>query len=110
MATRVAEALDAFPLSAVVKVDDTIPGILEGLNAGMWTVGVTRSGNELGLSLADAAKLQRENPAEYAARMEAARKRMAASGAHFVIDSVADLLPVIDVINDEMAKGVTPLR
>jgi hypothetical protein len=28
---------------------------------------------------------------------------------HFVIDSVADLMPVIDVINEAMAKGVTPL-
>jgi hypothetical protein len=32
-----------------------------------------------------------------------------AAGVHFVIDSVADLMPVIDVINEAMAKGVTPL-
>lgn len=31
-----------------VKVDDAVPGILEGLNAGMWSVGLAISGNEFG--------------------------------------------------------------
>jgi phosphonoacetaldehyde hydrolase len=109
MTTRVAEALDCFPLSSVVKVDDTIPGIVEGLNAGAWTVGVARSGNELGLPLADADALERDKPAEYQRRIEAARARLAAAGAHFVVDSVADLLPVIDSINAALEKGTTPL-
>lgn len=38
---------------AGVKVDDTLPGIEEGLNAGLWTVAVAVSGNEVGLSLSD---------------------------------------------------------
>ena len=32
------------------KVDDTVVGIDEGLNAGCWTVGLAISGNEVGLS------------------------------------------------------------
>jgi phosphonoacetaldehyde hydrolase len=34
--------------SQVIKVDDTAPGLAEGLAAGAWTVGVAVSGNALG--------------------------------------------------------------
>ncbi len=107
MSTRVLEALDVFPLGACVKVDDTVPGIAEGLNAGLWTVGVARSGNELGLPLAEADALQRERPDEYAALMAAARARLEGAGAHYVVDSVAELLPVIDDIEARMQRGET---
>jgi phosphonoacetaldehyde hydrolase len=106
MAAEVAAALDAWPLAAVVKVDDTLPGIGEGLHAGMWTVGVARTGNELGLDEAEAAALPAD---ELAARLAAARARFAGAGAHYVINSVADLLPVIDDIERRLAAGETPL-
>ena len=38
-------------VQSCVKVDDTVPGVEEGLNAGMWTVGLAVSGNEVGLPL-----------------------------------------------------------
>src|SRR5262245_12176697 len=50
MCLRVAEALDVFPLASVVKVGDTVPDIEEGLNAGMWTIGLSVTGNEMGFS------------------------------------------------------------
>jgi phosphonoacetaldehyde hydrolase len=34
-----------YPINAVVKVDNTVPGILEGINAGCWTVGVYKWSN-----------------------------------------------------------------
>ena len=37
--------LGVSPVDPCVKVDDTTPGIEEGLNAGMWTVGLAMSGN-----------------------------------------------------------------
>jgi phosphonoacetaldehyde hydrolase len=43
--------LGVYPPACVVKVDDTTPGIDEGIAAGTWTVGVAASGNEVGLSL-----------------------------------------------------------
>lgn len=107
LALEVAGALDAWPLSACVKVDDTLPGIGEGVSAGMWTVGVSRSGNELGLLREeDAAELP---PGELTARLAAAQARFAGAGAHYVIDSVADLLPVIEDIEARLAAGETPL-
>jgi phosphonoacetaldehyde hydrolase len=75
----------------------------------MWTVGVARSGNELGLSLEEAAELERRSPAEFAARLAGARERLRAAGAHFVIDSAADLLDTIDTIESAMAAGRNPL-
>jgi len=93
------------PAAAVVKVDDTAPGIEEGLNAGSWTVGLAVSGNGLGLSAAETAAL---DPAEFAARRAAAARELTLSGAHYVIDSVADLLPVLDAIEGRLARGEQP--
>ncbi len=49
--------LAVWPASAVVKVDDTAPGIAEGLAAGSWTAGVAMTGNALGLTAAELAGL-----------------------------------------------------
>jgi phosphonoacetaldehyde hydrolase len=80
--------LGAWPATGCVKVDDAVPGIAEGLAAGVWTVGVAASGNGVGLS-ADA--LAALDPEDRAARIAASRAALIAAGAHVVIDSVADL-------------------
>ena len=100
-----ARVLGVFPMSAIVKVDDTTVGVEEGLNAGMWSVGLAKSGNMIGLSEAELASL---DPTEQTARLASARERMAASGAHFVIDSVAELPAVLDRIETLLAEGRTP--
>jgi phosphonoacetaldehyde hydrolase len=97
--------LGVYPVEACVKIDDTRPGIDEGLNAGMWTIGAAVSGNEVGLSLKDWKKLPK---AEQQARREAAGTRMYQAGAHYVVDSVADLLPCIDDIEARLARGERP--
>ena len=35
--------MDVYPAQAVVKVDDTTSGIVAGLNAGCWTVGIAKT-------------------------------------------------------------------
>lgn len=97
--------LAVFPPAAVVAVDDTIPGIVAGLNAGMWTVGVAMSGNELGLSAEESAALPAD---EIGRRREHAYQRLLDAGCHYVIDSVADLMPVIDSIEARLAEGERP--
>ena len=74
-------------------------------NAGTWTVGVSVSGNAMGLPLADWQGLQRQ---EQAQRREAASARLQGAGAHYVIDSIADLLPVLDQIQQRLARGESP--
>ncbi|MSP66816.1 MAG: phosphonoacetaldehyde hydrolase [Alphaproteobacteria bacterium] len=105
MCLKVALELGLAPLLACVKVDDTPPGIAEGLNAGMWTVGLSLSGNEAALTLAELAALDPEARAATRARAET---RLAGAGAHYVIDSVADLLPCLDLIEARLARGETP--
>jgi phosphonoacetaldehyde hydrolase len=88
-----------------VKVDDTIAGIEEGLNAGMWTIGVVLTGNEIGLSKKD---LDALDPTVRSVLAAGARVRMQRAGAHYVIDGIADLIPCLDDIEMRMARGQKP--
>jgi phosphonoacetaldehyde hydrolase len=97
--------LNVYPLAAMVKVGDTLPDIAEGLNAGMWTVGLALSGNMLGLTEAELAALP---PAEVAQHRLAICDEFTAAGAHFVVDTIADLPGVVDEINQRLASGARP--
>lgn len=88
-----ARRLGVASLATMVAVDDTPVGIQAGRNAGCWTVGVTRTGNCVGLSADEFAKL---TPAEAAERCERAAATLRNAGAHFVIESVADIDPVLE--------------
>jgi phosphonoacetaldehyde hydrolase len=97
--------LNVWPAAAVVKVDDTAPGIAEGLAAECWTVAVAMTGNAVGLKPDALAALPVE---ERASRRDRAVRELTRTGAHYVIDSVADLLPVIDAIEGRLARGERP--
>jgi phosphonoacetaldehyde hydrolase len=92
-------------VAACVKVDDTIPGVEEGLNAGMWSIGLAVSGNEVGLSLAEWQALP---SGQQGALRERAYRRMLQSGAHYVVDTIADLMPCIDAIEARLRRGERP--
>jgi phosphonoacetaldehyde hydrolase len=94
-----------WPAATVVKVDDTAPGIGEGTAAGTWTVGVTLTGNEVGLSAADLAALPEADRAVHRARAGAV---LTAAGADYVIDSIADLPAVVATIDARLAAGERP--
>jgi len=97
--------LQISPLEACVKIDDTIPGVEEGLNAGMWTIGLAMSGNEIGLPLKE---LEALDHAERQRRSQRAYARMYQGGAHYVVDSIADILPCLDDIQERLARGDRP--
>lgn len=97
--------LGADHVHACVKVDDTLPGIEEGLRAGMWTIGVAISGNEVGL---DYDQWQALNHKEQDAKRELAYNRFAQAGAHIIIDSVAELPAAVEKIEDWIAAGRHP--
>lgn len=92
-------------VQACVKIDDTIPGVEEGLNAGMWTVGLAVSGNEVGMSLDEWRALAK---ADQEAKRERAYTRMAQCGAHYVVDTIADIMPCIEDIQARIRRGETP--
>lgn len=98
-------ALGVGDVRACVKVDDTVPGIEEGRRAGMWTVGLSLSGNEVGYSLEAYAQAA---PAEVQARVAAATAKLHQAGAHYVVRSVADLPGVLLQIAAAMRAGAGP--
>ena len=99
-------ALGIGDVRACVKVDDTVPGIEEGLRAGMWTVGLSLSGNEVGYSVAEFAQAPKE---EVDARVAVAEAKLKKAGAHYVVRSVADLPAVLAEIAAAMQQGQQPV-
>jgi len=98
--------LDVYPMSAMVKIGDTIADIQEGLNAGMWTVGLTRSGNELGLTQNESNALA---SGDLKQRLKNIGIRFLQAGAHYVAEGIWDCLPVIEDVNIRLARGECPL-
>ncbi|MBV1774708.1 phosphonoacetaldehyde hydrolase [Burkholderiaceae bacterium DAT-1] len=90
---------------ACVKVDDTVPGIREGRTAGMWTVGLSVSGNETGLSLIE---WNDASVAEQTTLRDRAVDKLITGGAHYVIDTIAELPEVLMAIEARMAAGEMP--
>jgi phosphonoacetaldehyde hydrolase len=88
---RIAAHFGVDPTAHALKVGDTPSDIAEGRNAGMATLGITATGNEVGLSVAALAALA---PGERAARVAVARERLA--GADHWLESVADLPAWLD--------------
>ena len=100
------DLLDAWPIESVLKVDDTVGGVGEGLNAGCWAVGVARYSNYMLINtLEEAATLPEE---EIHRRLEETRQKLWGAGAHYVIDSIADIEPVIADINARLGRGDKP--
>lgn len=95
MCLRNVLSLGASSVDRCVKVDDTVAGIEEGLRAGMWTVGVVMTGNEVGC---DAATLAAMSAADRARLRRDGYARLHAAGAHVVVDGVADLVPALDAL------------
>lgn len=97
--------MGVFPNEACVKVGDTLPDIEEGLNAGMWSVGLSLTGNLLGLREAEVKALaieQRKNLSKSIA------EKLYRVGAHFVIDGIWELPTVLDEINALLKHGEKP--
>lgn len=105
MAVKAAMDLNIYPFEAVVKIGDTVTDIEEGLNAGMWTIGVTRTGNEVGLSEEEAEAM---HPEQLDALVKKAEAKLLQAGAHYVAEGVADIVPIIEEINLRLAEGERP--
>jgi phosphonoacetaldehyde hydrolase len=95
-------ALDAWPARACIKVDDAPVGIEEGRLAGCWTVGLSASGNGVGL---DARELAALAPDDRRARLAHAEQALKDAGADFVIEDVSHLMPVVHEIARRIAAA-----
>ncbi len=93
-------------IQSVVKVDDTVSGIGEAQNAGCWGVGVVRYSNYMDVDTPEQGAALSE--AEITRRMAKTQDILEKAGAHYVIDSLADIEPVIEDINARLARGEKP--
>ena len=100
------DLLDISSINSVVKVDDTIGGIGEGLNAGCWTVGVSKYSNYMNIDTIEHSEQLSEPELEQ--RNKISKNILETSGAHYVIDSIVDLPEIIELINLRIEKGGTP--
>lgn len=100
------DLLDIPNIASVVKVDDTVSGIGEALSAGCWAVGVARHSNYMDINT-----LEEEDQlpkGEIERRLANSRERLVQTGAHYVIDTIAELPDVVEHINSRLAGGERP--
>ena len=100
-----AKNLGVYPMESIVKVDDTLPGIDEGLNAGMWSIGLAKTGNEIVLNQEEIEALTAD---ELQVKLEGAYRRMWQVGAHYVVDGIWDVPIVLDLIDERLSRGERP--
>ena len=99
------EKTRTYPPQAVVKVGDTLLDVEEGLNAGVWTIGLSKTGNEVGLNEEELANLPQD---EVQARIAKATENLCKVGAHYVVESIADVPEVVLQIEHRLQRGEKP--
>lgn len=94
--------LQVYPMASIAKVGDTPTDIYEGLNSGTWSIGVAATGNAVGLSYAEFQALPAK---ERDLRVANARGELQRAGAHYVVDTLADLDAVLDDIDARLKSA-----
>jgi len=98
--------LGVFPIESVLKVDDTVSGVGEGINAGCWSVGVAGLSNYTNVDTLEQWDAMPE--AEKEERVQVSRQKLYGSGAHYVIDKISDIIDVVNDVNRRLAAGEKP--
>lgn len=106
MVYRNLDLMNVNPIQSVVKVDDTVSGVGEALEAGCWGVGIARYSNYMDMdTLEEAGSLPEE---EIQRRLIKTRDILQKAGAHYVIDTFDQLVDVVDDINLRLSRGERP--
>jgi phosphonoacetaldehyde hydrolase len=102
MLMKNAQLLDAYPPSACVKIGDTVVDIEEGRNAGMWTIGLTRTGNLVGL---DQQQWEQLSQASKKNRLRNAQNILRRAGADYVAEDLASCNQALAKIEKRLKNG-----
>jgi phosphonoacetaldehyde hydrolase len=102
MIFETAVRLQVYPLAAIAKIGDTPVDVHEGLNAGTWSIGVAGTGNMIGLALKE---FQALSDAERESRLVEARAGLQKAGAHYVVDTLAEVDSVLDDIDARLSSA-----
>jgi phosphonoacetaldehyde hydrolase len=96
---------DVFPPEAVVKVDDTVVGVEEGLNAGTWAIGVSKTGTLVGLNEKEIEAIPED---QLRSKVDSANDQLRRSGAHYVIEEINQLPQAILDIEERLKRREKP--
>ncbi len=98
--------------ATAVKVGDTLDDIKEGKRAGMWTIALAGTGNEMYLEEEHEGLTEEQvrtmNPQEYSRKLHAAYRSMATEKPDFIVDSIRDVPLLLSRINKDLKKGLRP--
>ncbi len=98
--------------AAVVKVGDTLEDIREGKRAGMWTIALAGTGNEMYLTEEHEGlteeQIQKMDPEKYLEKLRVAYCSMAKERPDFIADSIRSVPAIILMINSNMRCGERP--
>ncbi|KAH9495049.1 hypothetical protein Btru_018692 [Bulinus truncatus] len=100
------DRLNVPEIHSVVKVDDTTTGVAEALSAGCWGVGVARYSNYMDINSLEEEAALTESDIE--GRLQRTRGLLTQAGAHYVIDTLAELPSVVADINARLSRGESP--
>ncbi len=92
-----ARRLNVYPANTCLKVDDTVDGVAEGVNAGMWTIGLIKTGSDMGLTEAEVNALPKE---ELEKRLQRNYRRMREAEANFVVEGIWDVPGILEQIKE----------
>lgn len=90
-----------------VKIDDTVPDIGEGLNTGMWTIGLAVCGNEFGMTPDDVRFM---NEKDFKHKREKVYSKLRQAGAHYMVDSIVDAPLALEAIQKARSTRRTALN
>lgn len=102
MLMRNAQLLDVYPPTSCVKIGDTVVDIEEGKNAGMWTIGLTRTGNLVGV---DAEQWSQLPKSEKEIKLSRASTILLEAGADYVAEDIASCNEALAKIERHLRNG-----
>lgn len=90
---------------SVIKVGDTVSDIKEGINAGVWSVGVVIGSSEMGLTQEEFTALTEEEKEQ---SIYTTRQRFIENGADFVIQTMGELPLLMEKLEEMIEAGKRP--
>jgi phosphonoacetaldehyde hydrolase len=93
--------LRVFPNYTIIKVGDTLNDIEEGINAGMWSIGVIKGGSNLGLSYNEVLNTEKRILTVKIKEIASVFKN---AGAHFILEEISELEQIIKQINKKLGR------
>lgn len=92
----------------MIKVGDTSLDMLEGYESYMWTIGLSKYSNLMGMSALSVEEFKKEDSMGYWKKIIDIEKIFKECGAHYVAEDMSELPQIIDDINKKLICGITP--